>query len=124
MKVMNGKEAVLSAFDRLFDRAAAKLKLEYEPEEKAEARELFVQRFKAALDAAVLINLEEIPEEVMRGMEEAIDGLSPAQVAGHLASIPLAHQAQQIMQLIANRAAEQKLIEHLIEQADDTYGGN
>ena len=45
---MNGKEAVLSAFDRLFDRAAAKLKLEYEPEDKAEARELFAQRFKAA----------------------------------------------------------------------------
>jgi hypothetical protein len=118
---MNGREVVLSAFDRLFDRAAAKLKLECEP---AEARELFIQKFKPALDAAVLINLEEIPEEVMRSMEEAIDGLSPAQVAGHLASIPLAHQAQQIMQLIANRAAEQKLIEHLISQADDKYGGN
>jgi hypothetical protein len=124
MEMMNGKEAVLSAFDRLFDRAAAKLKLECDPEEKAEARELFIQRFKPALDAAMLINLEEIPEEVMRSMEEAIDSLSPAQVAGHLASVPLAHQAQQIMQMIANRAAEQRLIEQLISQADDTYGGN
>ncbi len=121
---MTGKEAVLRAFDRLFDRAVAKLNLTCDDDEKAEAKELFVQRFQAALDAANQINVEGIPDEVMKAMEEAIDGLSPAQVAGHLASIPLAHQAQQMMQLIAHQAAEQRLIEHLINQADDTYGGN
>jgi len=121
---MTGKEAVLRAFDRLFDRAAAKLKLDYDEDDKAEARDLFAQRFKAALDAASQLNVDEIPEEAMHAMEQAIDGLSPAQVAGHLASIPLAHQAQQMMQLIAHHAAEQRLIEHLIDQADDTYGGN
>jgi hypothetical protein len=121
---MTGKETVLRAFDRLFERAAAKLKLDYDEEEKAEAKELFARRFKAALDAASLIKLEEMPEEVMQSMEEAIDQLSPAQVAGHLASIPLAHHAQQMMQLIAHQATEQRLIEQLIEQADDTYGGN
>jgi hypothetical protein len=121
---MTGKEAVLHAFDRLFERAAAKLKLECDEDEKAEARELFVQHFQAALDAANHVNVEELPEEVMKAMEDAIDRLSPAQVAGHLAAIPLAHQAQQMMQVIAHHAAEQRLIEHLISQADDTYGGN
>lgn len=121
---MTGKEAVLQAFDRLFDRAAAKLNLECDEDEKAEARDLFVQRFQAALDAANQINIDKIPDEVMKAMEDAIDGLSPAQVAGQLASIPLAHQAQQMMQVIAHQAAEQRLIEHLISQADDTYGGN
>lgn len=121
---MTGKETVLRAFDRLFDRAAAKLQLEYDDEQKEEAKELFAERFKTALEAANRLNIKEIPEEVMQSMEEAIDQLSPAQVAGHLASIPLAHQAQQIMQLIAHRAAEQRMIEQLIEQADDTYGGN
>ena len=122
--IMNGKEAVLRAFDRLFDRAAAKLRLACDDDEKAEAKELFMQRFQNALEAASQINIEEIPEEAIKSMEEAIDGLSPAQIAGHLASIPLAHQAQQLMQLIANQAAEQRLIEQLIDQADDTYGGN
>lgn len=121
---MTGKDTVLHAFDRLFDRVAAKLKLEYEEDEKQEAKEVFAQRFKTAIDAADLTNLQEIPEEIMQAMEHAIDRLSPAQVAGHLASIPLAHQAQQMMQLIAHQAAERRLIEQLIDQADDTYGGN
>lgn len=121
---MTGKEAVLRAFDRLFDRAAAKLQLDCDEDEKAEAKELFVERFKAALDAAGEVDVDEIPEEVMQSMEGAIDSLSPAQVAGHLAAIPLTHQAQRMMQLIAHQAAEQRLIEHLIKQADDTYGGN
>ena len=124
MKAMTGKEAVLRAFDRLFDRAAAKLRLEYDEHDKAEAKELFTQRFQTALESANQINVDAIPEEAIQAMEKAIDGLSPAQVAGHLASIPLAHQAQQLMQLIAHQAAEQRLIEHLINQADDTYGGN
>jgi hypothetical protein len=121
---MTGKEAVLRAFDRLFDRAAAKLELKCDEDEKADAKELFAQRFQTVLDAANQINIEEIPEEAIQAMEKAIDGLSPAQVAGHLASIPLAHQAQQLMQLIAHHAAEQRLIEQLINKADDTYGGN
>ena len=121
---MTGREAVLVAFDRIFDRAAAKLQLECDGAEKAEARRHFTERFATALEAAQTIDLPEIPNEVISAMEEAIDSLSRAQVAGHLASIPLAHQAQKMAQVIASRAAEQRLIEHLINQADDTYGGN
>lgn len=121
---MTGKQAVLVAFDRLFDRAAAKLKLDCSEAEKAEARQHFAERFGPALEAAQMIDLPEIPEEIVAAMEEAIDKLSMTQIAAHLASIPLAHQAQRLAQMIASRAAEQRLIEHLISQADDTYGGN
>ncbi len=121
---MTGKEAVLQAFDRLFDKAAAKLRIECNEGEKAEAKRHFAARFSAALDVAGEISMPEIPEDVMRGMEEAIDHLSPAQVVGYLAAIPLAHQAQEMLRTIAYRAAEQRLLDHLVGQADDRYGGN
>ena len=121
---MTGKEAVLRAFDRLFDKAAAKLRIECSDSEKEEAKRHFAERFSAALDVAGEVSMPEIPEDVMRGMEEAIDHLSPAQVVGYLAAIPLAHQAQEMMRTIAYRAAEQRLLEHLVSQADDRYGGN
>jgi hypothetical protein len=121
---MTGREAVLQAFDRLFDKAAAKLNVTCDDDEKTAAKQLFADRFSAALDVAGQVTMREIPEEVMRGMEDAIDHLSPAQVVGHLAAIPLAHHAQQMLQTIAHRAAEQRLLEHLISQADDKYGGN
>lgn len=121
---MTGREAVLQAFDRLFDRAAAKLRIECNDGEKAEAKRHFAERFSAALDVAGQVVMPEIPEEVMHSMEEAIDHLSPAQLVGYLASIPLAHQAQEMMRVIAYRAAEQRLLDHLINQADDRYGGN
>ena len=121
---MTGKEAVLQAFDRLFDKAAAKLRIECNDSEKEEAKRHFAARFCAALDVAGEITRPEIPEDVMRGMEEAIDHLSPAQVVGYLAAIPLAHQAQEMLRAIAYHAAEQRLLEHLVSQADDRYGGN
>ncbi len=121
---MTGKEAVLLAFDRLFDKAAAKLRIECNEEEKEQAKRHFSERFSAALDIAGRIDVPEIPEAVMHGMEEAIDHLSPAQVVGYLAAIPLAHQTQEMLRAIAYRAAEQRLLDHLIEQADDKYGGN
>jgi len=121
---MTGKEAVLLAFDRLFDKAAAKLRLECSDGEKEEAKRHFEERFSAALDIAGQILVPEIPDDVMRSMEEAIEHLSPAQVVGYLAAIPLAHQTQEMLRTIAYRAAEQRLLEHLISQADDKYGGN
>ena len=121
---MNGKEAVLQAFDRLFDKAASKLRIECSDGEKEEAKRHFAERFAAALDIAGAVSVPEIPEEVMQGMEQAIDHLSPAQVVGYLASIPLVHQTQEMMRAIAYRAAEQRLLDHWIDQADDTYGGN
>ena len=121
---MTGKEAVLRAFDRLFDKAAAKLRIECDAESKQDAKKLFTERFSSVLDVAAEVTMPEIPEPVMRGMEDAIDGLSPAQVVGYLAAIPLAHQTQQMLRAIAYRTAEQRYLEHLISQTDDRYGGN
>jgi hypothetical protein len=122
--IMTGKEAVLLAFDRLFDKAATKLRLECSEGEKEEAKRHFAERFSGALDIAGQIMVPEIPDDVMHSMEEAIEHLSPAQVVGYLAAIPLAHQTQEMLRTIAYRAAEQRLLEHLIDQADDKYGGN
>ena len=121
---MTGKEAVLLAFDRLFDKAASKLRIACSQDEKNEAKRQFAARFSAALDVAGGVTVPEIPEEVMQNMEQAIDHLSPAQVVGYLAAIPLAHQTQEMLRAIAYRAAEQRLLEHLISQTDDRYGGN
>jgi hypothetical protein len=121
---MTGREAVLLAFDRLFDKAAVKLDLECSDREKEEAKQHFAERFSAALDIAGQVMVPEIPEDAIHSMEEAIERLSPAQIAGYLAAIPLIHQTQEMVRAIAYRAAEQRLLEHLIDQADDKYGGN
>jgi hypothetical protein len=57
-------------------------------------------------------------------MESAIDDLSPAHIAGYLAVGPLAVHLHKVMRSIAAKAAEQRLLEQLITQADDRYGGN
>jgi hypothetical protein len=121
---MNGREAVLSAFDRLFDKAAAKLAIDCDAEDKREARRTFAERFSGALDVVAQMQMTELPADVMKTMDEAIEHLSPAQVVGHLASIPLAHQAQEMLRAVANHSAQRRVLEHLISQADDRYGGN
>lgn len=121
---MTGKEALLNAFDHLFEKAAAKLNVRCSAEEKEEAKQQFAARFSAALDVAGQVPVPEIPPEVMANMEQAIDHLSPAQVVGYLASIPLAQQAQEMLRAIAYRAAEQRLLDHLVSQAEEKYGGN
>ena len=57
-------------------------------------------------------------------MKAAVDRLSMAELAGVVASIPLAQQTQEMLRAIAMRQAEQRLLEHLALQADDRYGGN
>jgi hypothetical protein len=121
---MTGREAVLLAFDRLFDKAAAKLRIACNADEKLEAKQQFADRFAGALELAGQTRMPQIPDDVIQSMEEAIDELSPAQVVGYLATIPLARQTQEMLRTIAHRAAEQRLLEHLISQTDDTYGGN
>lgn len=121
---MTGKEAMLMAFDRLFDRAAKKLKVDCSAEEKEEAKRQFLERFAALLEALQHVKVDELPDEVLSGMESAIDRITPTEVVGLLASIPLAHQGHDMMRGIAYRAAEQRLLEYLIEKADDRYGGN
>ncbi len=121
---MTGKEAMMQAFDRLFDRAAKKLNLACSAEEKEEAKRRFAERFAALLEGLHQIKVDELPGEVISAMESAIDQLTPTDVVGLLASIPIAHQGHEMMRGIAYRAAEQRLLEYLIEQTDDRYGGN
>ncbi len=121
---MTGREAVLQAFDRLFERAAAKLQIDCSDGQKEEAKRHFAERFSAGLEMINQITMPLLPEEVMRAMEAAIDQLSPAQVVGYLAAIPLVHQTQEMLRALADRAAHQRVLDHLIKQADERYGGN
>jgi len=121
---MTGREALLSAFDRLFDAAARKLNVACTSEERAEAKEQFASRFDAALEVAKRAQVTALPEEALAEMEAAIEQLSPAELAGLIASIPLAQQTQEMLRALAFRQAEQRLLEHLTRQADTRYGGN
>lgn len=121
---MTGREAMLRAFDRLFDRAARKLHVECDDEEKAVAKGQFEDRFAALLQALEHVQIEDVPEEILSDMERAIDRISPNEVVGLLASIPIAHQGHEMMRQVAYRAAEQRLLDHLFKQADERYGGN
>lgn len=121
---MTGRDAMLQAFDRLFDRAAQKLRVTCSEEEKTTAKKQFEDRFAALLESLDQVKIDEVPDEVIRGMESAIDKISPTEVVGLLASIPLAHQGHEMMRQVAYRAAEQRLLDHLIAQADNRYGGN
>ena len=121
---MTGREALLSAFDRLFDAAARKLNVVCTPEERAEAKEQFANRFDGALEVAKRAEVAALPEEALAEMEAAIEQLSAAELAGVIASIPLAQQTQEMLRALAFRQAEQRLLEHLAGQVDTRYGGN
>jgi hypothetical protein len=121
---MTGREALLQAFDRLFDVAAEKLNVVCTPEERAEAKEQFAQRFEGALQLAQKVEVPELPGGVLDAMAGAIQQLSPAELAGVIASVPLAQQTQEMLRSIAFRQAEQRLLEHFALQADTRYGGN
>src|SRR5437867_3286788 len=116
--MQSGRHVLLEAFDRLFAKAASKLNVSYTPDELADAKLHFERRFAPMLDAVNAVQVEAMPPEVVAEMERAIDELSPTQVVGQLASMPLAHQAQAMLRVIAYRAAEQKLIEHALKNAD------
>jgi hypothetical protein len=121
---MTGREALLGAFDRLFDAAARKLNVECTPEQRADAKADFARRFEAALEVAGRVEVQELPTAVIGEMEKAIAQLSPAELAGVIASVPLAQQTHDMLRAVAFRQAEQKLLEHFAMQADTKYGGN
>ncbi len=121
---MTGREALLQAFDRLFDAASRKLNVVCTPDERAEAKDQFASRFEAALNLAAKVEVPELPGAVVEAMENAIAQLSPADLAGVIASVPLAQQTQEMLRAIAFKQAEQKLLEHFALQADERYGGN
>ncbi|MBI3770959.1 MAG: hypothetical protein HY271_21015 [Deltaproteobacteria bacterium] len=121
---MTGREWIEKAFDRLFDTAARKLSVECGAAEKDEARRRFEERFSTLLDALKQLDLRELPEEAVQGMEEAIEKLSGVELVALLASVPLVTQAQEMLRMLAYRAAEQRLLDHYIRSADDRYGGS
>jgi hypothetical protein len=124
MSEPTGREVLLTAFDRLFDRAAEKLNLECSDEERAEAKRFFTERYDDALQILDQAQFPAIDEPVIANMEAAIDKLSPAYIAAHLATGPLALHVQEFMRTLAVRAAEQRVLEHLANRAEDAYGGN
>ena len=122
---MTGRDALLQAFDRLFDAAAKKLSVECSDSDKATAKQRFEERFSMLLDALKQLQLpDDLPEEAVQSMEQSIEKLTPADVVGLLATVPLVPQAQEMMRMLAYRAAEQRLLEHYVRTADDTYGGS
>ncbi len=121
---MSARDAILAAFDELFDAAAAKLAISCTPEERAQAREHFAKRFDRALELAGTVEMAELPRPVLDEMKAAVERLPMAELAGVVASIPLAQQTQEMLRAIATRQAEQRLLEHLALEADDRYGGN
>jgi hypothetical protein len=121
---MTGREALLAAFDRLFDAAAKKLNVGCTTEEREDAKEQFARRFDAALAVASQVKTGPLPEGTLDEMVVAIENLSAAELAGVIASVPLAQQTQEMLRAIAFRQAEQRLLEHFALQADTRYGGN
>jgi len=121
---MTGRDAMLAAFDRLFDVAAAKLQVTCTDAERDGARRQFADRFEQVLEVANGVDVPELPAAAMEHMSAAIERVSPAELAGVLASIPLARQAQDLAHTILRRQAEHRLIEHMAMQADTRYGGN
>jgi hypothetical protein len=121
---MTGRDALLEAFDRLFLAAATKLDVKVTPEERAEAREQFAERFSAVLDLTNRFESPPLPAEVVDEMEAQVSRISPLEIAGVVASLPLAQQAQEMLRAVAFQHAQQKMLEHLANQADTRYGGN
>ena len=121
---MTGRDALLDAFDQLFSAAAAKLKVDVTPEERAEAKQLFAERFSAVLDLANGFQSPALPTEVLEQMKAQISSVSPVELAGVVAAMPLAQQAQDMLRAVAYQHAQQKMLEHLASQADTRYGGN
>jgi hypothetical protein len=111
----------MKAFDRLFDKAAHRLSVQCNEEQKEEAKRRFEERFSTLLEA---LKHRELPEEAVQSMEEGIEKISAADLVALLASVPLVTQAQDMMRTLAYRAAEQRLLEHYISSTDDRYGGS
>jgi hypothetical protein len=118
------RQVLLDAFERLFARAADKLRVDYTPEDLAQVRDGFADRVTRVFDLVDDAPVEILPEGTLEALEDAINQVSPVEVAGQLAALPLVQHVQVVLHQIANRATQQRLLEHALEQADTTYGGN
>jgi hypothetical protein len=70
------------------------------------------------------VEFPELPATAIREMQAAVERLSPAEIVGLLASMPLVQQTHDMLRTIALRAAERRLLEHAVAQADARYGGH
>jgi hypothetical protein len=118
------KRLLIDAFDRLFERASDRFKLDSSKAERDEARKRFVDSYERAFEMIDEAGGGVISELDMHRMVESIENLSAANVAAYLAAGPLAVHVRESVQRIVNHRAEQRMIENWIDQADDTYGGN
>ena len=119
------REAILDAFDQLFETAIARLNVSCTPEERSQVRTAFTERMTPLFEVVEKNDQFEVPAAVVDEMRQNIDRLSPAEVAGLVASIPLAQQAQEMLKTIAFERARQQLLMHLTEQAEPSpYGGH
>ena len=121
---MTGRDAILQAFDRLFEAATAKLDVTVSAQERTDAKDQFSERFGGVLELAKRLECPALPVEVVDEMASQIARISPTELAGVLAAIPLAQQAQEMLRTAALQHAQQSMLEHLAAQADTRYGGN
>ncbi|HWP64873.1 MAG TPA: hypothetical protein VNO26_03040 [Candidatus Limnocylindria bacterium] len=118
------RETILAAFDQLFDTAIARLNVSCTPEERLQAREAFAQRMAPVFELVERSRLE-VPAEAIEDMRRTIDRLTPADVAGLVASIPIAQHTQELLKTLAYERARQQLLLHLTQQAEPSpYGGH
>jgi hypothetical protein len=94
------------------------------PEDRAEAKEQFATRFEGVLEMVARLESPPLPGAVLDEMETQIARISPTELAGVVAAIPIAQQAQEMLRAAAIQHAQQKMLEHLALQADTRYGGN
>jgi hypothetical protein len=119
---MTGRDALLAAFDELYDAALDKLDATASEEERAAARAQFERRFAGALQVTATVSVPSMPAEAIAEMKDAIASLSKAELAGLVATVPLAQHAQEMVRSIAMHAAQQRVLEHLAAQADTRWG--
>ena len=120
-----GRQAILEAFDQLFDAAVGRLNASCTPEERAQARAEFTERMTPILEAAEATQKLELPATLVDDMRQSIERLSPSDIAGLVASIPLAQRTHELLKAVAFARARQQLLMHLTEQAEPSpYGGH
>jgi hypothetical protein len=125
VEMSNGREAILQAFDQLFDAAVGRLAITCTPEERAQARTEFAERMAPALQAVEAAQKVELPGAVVDDMKQSIERLSPADIAGLVASIPLAQRTTELLKAVAYERARQALLVQLTESAEPSpFGGH
>jgi hypothetical protein len=119
---MTGRDVLLGAFDTLFDAALHRLGASVTSDERDDARAGFVERFAGVLDAVGELDVAELPAEALGSMKASIADLSAADLAGILASVPLAQPCHDMLRAVAVQQAEQRLLDQLAMQADTRWG--